>query len=66
MVADVEWETTDERTKHGWANETDTTEAGAYACVLAAVELFDGLLAVRRAETRVRSRLLCGSTRRKI
>ena len=51
MVADVEWETTDERTKRAWANETDTTEAGAYACVLAAVELFDGLLAVRRAET---------------
>ena len=51
MLADVEWETTDERTRGAWANDIDTTEAGAYACVLAAVELFDGLVAVFRAET---------------
>ena len=50
MVADVEWETTDERTRGAWANVIDTTEWGAYACVLAAVELFDGLVAVFRAE----------------
>ena len=50
MVADVEWKATDERTRNAWANEIDTTEAGAYACVLAAVELFDGLVAVFRAE----------------
>ena len=47
----VEWEPPDERTKYAWANEIDTTEAGACACVLAAVELSDGLVAVRRAET---------------
>ena len=51
MEADVEWEATDERTRGAWANETDTTEAGAYACVLAAVELFDGLVTIIRAET---------------
>ena len=34
-----------------WANTTDTTEAGAYGCVIAGVELLRGLFAVRRAET---------------
>ena len=52
MEAVVIWEPTDDRTKGAWANETDTTESGAYACVLAAVELFCGLVAVRRAETK--------------
>ena len=47
----VEWTPTDDRTKGAWANEIDTTEAGAYACVLAAVQLLDGLVTVRRAET---------------
>ena len=51
METGVEWETTDERTKRAWANEIDATEAGAYACILAAVELFCGLIAVMRAET---------------
>ena len=46
----VEWEQTDDRTRGAWANRIDTTEAGAYACVLAAVELLAGLVAVRRAE----------------
>ena len=46
------WQPPDARTRGAWANETDATEAGAYACVLAAVELTDGLVAVRRAETR--------------
>ena len=50
-LADVEWKATDDRTRGAWANEIDTTEAGAYACVLAAVELLDGLVAVIRAET---------------
>ena len=50
-AAVVEWEPPDDRTKNAWANEVDTTEAGAYACVLAAVELVNGLVAVRRAET---------------
>jgi hypothetical protein len=35
-----------------WANEIDTTEAGAYCMALAAVEECDGLVAVSRAETR--------------
>ena len=48
----VEWQSPDARTRGAWANETDATEAGASACVLAAVELTDGLVAVRRAETR--------------
>ncbi len=51
LVADVNWEVTDERTRRAWANETDTTEAGAYALVLASTELLLGLIAVSRAET---------------
>jgi len=46
----VEWNPQDEATRRAWANETDTTEAGAYACVIAAVELLTGMVAVRRAE----------------
>ena len=46
----IEWEQTDERTRGAWANQVDATEAGAYACVLAAVELLKGMVAVRRAE----------------
>lgn len=48
----VEWEAADARARAAWANEIDTTEAGAYACALAAVELMKGLYAVRRAETK--------------
>jgi hypothetical protein len=47
----VQWETTDERARSAWANDIDGTEAGAYACALAAVELTGGLVAIRRAET---------------
>ena len=50
-AAIVEWVSPDARTRRAWANEVDATEAGAYACVLAAVELVDDLVAVRRAET---------------
>ena len=46
------WDLADERVKSAWANEIDATEAGAYACVIAAVELTRGFFAVRRAETR--------------
>ncbi|SUS05266.1 conserved hypothetical protein [uncultured Defluviicoccus sp.] len=46
------WEKTNAEIRHAWANEIDTTEAGAYACTLAAVELSEGLFAVRRAETK--------------
>ncbi len=50
--ATVVWQPPDARTRGAWANETDATEDGASACALAAVELTDGLVAVRRAETR--------------
>jgi len=48
----VEWVETDGRTRGAWANEIDTTEAGAYACALAAIELAGGLVAIGRAETK--------------
>lgn len=48
----VEWRPPDRRTLGAWANEIDATEAGASACALAAVDLLDGLVAMRRAETR--------------
>ena len=51
-AATVDWVPADNRTRGAWANETDATEAGAYACVLAALELTSGLVAVRRAETK--------------
>ena len=47
----VQWELTDARVRGAWANKTDATEAGAYACALAAVQLADDRVAVRRAET---------------
>ena len=50
-TATVEWHPPDARTRNAWANATDATEAGAYACALAAVELADGIVAVHRAET---------------
>jgi hypothetical protein len=50
--ANVIWEATDARMRGAWANEIDTTEAGAYACALATVEVLKGMFAVRRAETR--------------
>lgn len=52
IKAIAEWDSTDERTRSAWANEIDTTEAGASACALAAVELSEGLVAVHRADTR--------------
>ena len=51
-VVVAQWNPPDSRTKAAWANVIDATEAGAYACALAAVELTDGLVAVHRAETR--------------
>lgn len=50
-TAIASWEPTDPQIKAAWANEIDATEAGACACVLAAVELADGLVAIGRAET---------------
>lgn len=51
LSATALWRAPDERTRRAWANRNDATEAGAYACILAAVELAAGLVAVRRAET---------------
>lgn len=48
----VDWQQTDERCRAAYANEIDTTEWGAYACALASTELTQGLVAIRRAETR--------------
>ncbi|MDP2982912.1 MAG: hypothetical protein Q8O92_06265 [Candidatus Latescibacter sp.] len=52
QVAVAEWSICDDRIRNAFANEIDTTEAGAYACALAAVELSRGLVAIRRAETK--------------
>lgn len=40
------------RCRLAWGNDTDATEAGACALILAAVEAAAGMVAVRRAETR--------------
>ena len=45
------WEPPDENCLRAWANHDDATRDGAYACAIAAAELFLGLYAVRRAET---------------
>jgi hypothetical protein len=50
--ASADWVKPDDRQAAAWANRDDTTELGAYACALAAVELTEGLFALRRAETR--------------
>ena len=47
----VSWMRPDDRTRNAWANESDATRDGAYACALAAVELAYEMVAVRRAET---------------
>ena len=46
------WVPTDDKIRRAYANEIDTTEAGACACTMAAVELTKGLVAVHRAETK--------------
>jgi hypothetical protein len=51
MTAEVLWVIPNARTIGAWANTTDTTESGAYCCVIAGVELLRNLFAVRRAET---------------
>jgi hypothetical protein len=47
----VEFDKPDMRTLKAWANDIDATESGAYGVSLAAVEVEEGLVAVRRAET---------------
>ena len=52
QVVWVEWEVTNARARAAHANEHDATTDGAYACVIAALELADGLVAVGRAPHR--------------
>lgn len=47
----VEFPKPDARMLNAWANDIDTTEDGAYGVSLAAVEVEEKLIAVRRAET---------------
>jgi len=47
----VEFQKPDTRVSNAWANEIDTTEFGAYGVCLAAVEVEERLVAVKRAET---------------
>jgi hypothetical protein len=49
--ATITWEKADDRTRGALNNRIDTTEMGAYGCVIAAVELTQGIYTVRRAET---------------
>jgi hypothetical protein len=47
----VDFQSPDPRMLNAWANDIDTTEMGAYGVCLAAVEVEEQLVAVRRAET---------------
>ena len=47
----LEWSLPGNRTLSAWANDIETTEAGAYGCVIAGLEELRELFAVRRAET---------------
>ncbi|MBX9629407.1 MAG: hypothetical protein K2X67_02705 [Burkholderiales bacterium] len=47
----IEFTKPDARTLNAWANETDTTEFGAYGVCLAAVEVEEQMVAIRRADT---------------
>jgi hypothetical protein len=51
-TAAASWPSVDARVKAAWNNTIDTTELGACALALAAVEHSRGLVAIRRAETR--------------
>src|SRR4051794_24583778 len=51
-VALVRWEVSDDRTRGALANRDDATRDGAYGCIIASVELSEGLTAVKRAETK--------------
>lgn len=51
LLVSADWATPGDAVKRAWANEIDTTEAGAYCVALAAVESTDGLVAIARAET---------------
>lgn len=50
-AAEMAWTAPDQRISGAWANAIDTTEAGAYGCVIAGLEALRQMFAVRRAET---------------
>jgi hypothetical protein len=50
IIVTVEWAPPPPQTRMAWANTTDTTEAGAYACGIAVIAQMRGLYAVKRAE----------------
>lgn len=52
LVTPVEWEVADARCQAAHAYETKATEEGACACLLAAVEIAHGLVAVSQAEAK--------------
>jgi len=47
----IEFQKPSTRVLNAWANDIDTTENGAYCVCLAAVEVEEQLVAVKRAET---------------
>ena len=49
MQTIVDWGQVDQRTRDSW-NQSNSTEQGACACAIAALELVSGNLVVRRAE----------------
>ena len=49
-VRSVDFQRPDVRVLNAWANDIETTETGAYGVCLAAVEVEEQLVAVRRAE----------------
>ena len=51
IIVTLLWDPPSPQTRMAWANTTDATESGAYACALAAIEQSRGFYAVRRAET---------------
>lgn len=51
VIAEMHWNAPDQRMIDAWANAIDTTEMGAYGCVIAGLELLRHFFAVRRAET---------------
>lgn len=51
-IANVVWESTDDRIRDAWENKDDATRDGAYILAIAATELLRGMVAVRRMSTR--------------
>lgn len=49
--AQISWTVPTAQVQGAWNNEIDATEAGAYCCVIAGIELCRRLFAVRRAQT---------------